>query len=127
MPTHHHDRRNGAAINFLVALNHDGTVDAHDGDIDDSGRLIHHHGEQRALILRAFRAVIDAELGDRPDPAGVVPGDGPVPDGRADRGELDILRDDVVDSAALLIRRLSDGVTDVDKRNATKWLLARDR
>jgi hypothetical protein len=126
MPTHHHDRRNGAAINDLtrVLIHHDdGRIIVFHDDITN-GPL---DGADRRVVLARARDAIDAELGDRPAPAGVVPGDGPVPDGRADRGELDILRDDVVDSAALLIRRLSDGVTDVDKRNATKWLLARDR
>jgi hypothetical protein len=123
--THHHDRRNGAAINIHAFYDDDRGLRVYDGD-----RASYEHelaGHLRRRALEHIDAAIAAELGDRPDPAGVVPGDGPVPDGRADRSELDELRDRVVDSAALLIRRLSDGVTDVDKRNATKWLAARDR
>lgn len=76
---HHHpnDRRNGAAINILVALNPDLSLDVHDGDIDDDGRLINLTGDERADALLRVAAAIDAELGPPLHPGTA---DRPVPD-----------------------------------------------
>jgi hypothetical protein len=114
MPTHDHG---GTAI--IVQFDHDGRlhVARHYGTDNLTG------GNRRA-VLHCIRAVIDAELGDRPDPAGVVPGDGPVPDGRADRSQLDILRDEFVNDVALHFARHGDGGI---KSSADRWLAASDR
>jgi hypothetical protein len=109
MPTHDHG---GTAIDIIYLNN--GAI-----AVDDNGHL-YHAGPAYDRVVAELRAALGS-----PDPARLVPGDGELPDSGADRSQLDILRDELLDACAIELRRSGD-TTAISKRSADRWLIARD-